>query len=157
MGGMPSRSHFDRAAAVCYRRKGESIQLMLVQTRSGQWTFPKGRIEAGESPWEAARREALEEAGVRGIVDSELLTVYPYEKRAADGRSVRQAVAAYLLQVETDDDIAEPGRNPAWFGPDEAKSRLGLGRNHPHKGLLAGVVEQAMEKITSDKVISADE
>jgi 8-oxo-dGTP pyrophosphatase MutT (NUDIX family) len=129
---------------------------MLVQTRNGQWTFPKGRIEAGESPWKAAQREALEEAGVRGHVDSDVLTVYPHETRSADGRSVPQTVAAYLLEVETDDDAAEAGRSPTWCGQDEAKRRLGLGRNRPHKGLLAGVVEQAMEKITSDKGDSVD-
>jgi 8-oxo-dGTP pyrophosphatase MutT (NUDIX family) len=148
---MPSRSPISRAAAVCYRRQGESLQFMLVQTRRGQWTFPKGRIEAGESPWMAAAREALEEAGVRGRITSDLLTTYPYEKRTADGHSTLQTVAAYLLQVDSDGDVAEPGRNPTWCDPDEAKRRLGLGRAPSLQKAHSRVIEEAIARLGSDK------
>jgi|GEM_PF-4495095 len=33
-----------------------------------RWTFPKGRLERGESPAQAAAREAREEAGISGRV-----------------------------------------------------------------------------------------
>jgi 8-oxo-dGTP pyrophosphatase MutT (NUDIX family) len=150
MDGVPFRSPVSRAAAVCYRRQGESLQFMLVQTRRGQWTFPKGRIEAGESPWRAAEREALEEAGVRGRIVPELLTTYPYEKCMADGGSVVQTVAAYLLHVESDRDTAEPWRNPTWFAPEEAKQRLGLGRGPSYREAHANVIDEACTRLASD-------
>lgn len=39
--------------------------LVLKPTYKGSWTIPGGQLEAdGETPWEACRRESLEEAGV---------------------------------------------------------------------------------------------
>jgi 8-oxo-dGTP pyrophosphatase MutT (NUDIX family) len=57
-----------RAAAVCLRRRRGRLQVLLVTSRSGHVTLPKGRIEDGEHPRETALREAGEEAGVRGVV-----------------------------------------------------------------------------------------
>jgi 8-oxo-dGTP pyrophosphatase MutT (NUDIX family) len=56
-----------RAAAVCLRRRRGRLQVLLVTSRSGHVTLPKGRIEDGEHPRETALREAGEEAGVRGV------------------------------------------------------------------------------------------
>jgi glycerate kinase len=137
----------DRAAAVCYRRQGESLEFLLVRTHAGGWTFPKGRIEVGESPWSAAEREALEEAGVRGRVGRDLLTTYPYEKRKADGRRIEQTVAAYLLEVESTSDAAEPGRSPTWFRPEEARQKLGLKRQSPFQEAHARLIDVACAKI----------
>ena len=39
-------------------------QVALVQNRKGYWGFPKGHIEKGETPLEAAKREIFEEAGI---------------------------------------------------------------------------------------------
>jgi 8-oxo-dGTP pyrophosphatase MutT (NUDIX family) len=149
-GGSPPGLAIDRAAAVCYRRHGQSLQFLLVQTDAGQWTFPKGRIEAGETPWQAAEREALEEAGVRGRVSSELLTTFLYEKRAASGRSLSQIVAAYRLQVESDSDPAEPGRTPTWFDPEEAKRKLELKRDPVYRQACARVIDEACTKLGRD-------
>jgi 8-oxo-dGTP pyrophosphatase MutT (NUDIX family) len=60
------------AAALCVRRKRGRLQLLLVTTRSGRATLPKGRVEAGEHPADTALREAREEAGVRGVVAAHL-------------------------------------------------------------------------------------
>ena len=42
----------------------------LVRTKNGHWTFPKGRVDQDATNADAAAREAFEEAGVRGSVDS---------------------------------------------------------------------------------------
>jgi len=39
--------------------------LLIRRADEGIWCFPKGRIEAGETPQEAAAREILEESGLR--------------------------------------------------------------------------------------------
>jgi HD-GYP domain-containing protein (c-di-GMP phosphodiesterase class II)/8-oxo-dGTP pyrophosphatase MutT (NUDIX family) len=49
------------AGGVVFSKSGE---VLLIQDRSGRWTFPKGHIEAGESPEQAALREIQEETGV---------------------------------------------------------------------------------------------
>lgn len=35
----------------------------MVRHRRRGWEFPGGHVEPGETPWQTARREALEEAG----------------------------------------------------------------------------------------------
>ncbi len=42
---------------------GENV--VLRRNRNGHWLFPKGHIEAGETPEDAAIREAAEELGLR--------------------------------------------------------------------------------------------
>ncbi len=54
-----------QVAAVCYRRRGLSVEFLLVNTNGGnKWTFPKGDPELSLSHCQAAEREAWEEAGV---------------------------------------------------------------------------------------------
>jgi 8-oxo-dGTP pyrophosphatase MutT (NUDIX family) len=61
-------------AVIPYRVHGRELEVVLVtSTNNGDWIPPKGRIEDGEQPWEAAAREAEEEAGVLGVVDEEPL------------------------------------------------------------------------------------
>ena len=138
----------DRVAAVCYRRVGQSVEFKLVRTKGGRrWTFPKGHVEKGEQPWAAAQREALEEAGVRGRIESQPLTTYPTEKRKADGRSVELTVAAYLMQVQSENDTPEPGRDPTWFPPDQAKQKLAENRPPQYQQAHAQVVNEACKKL----------
>jgi len=52
------------AGVLLWDRKGRL--LILNPTYKGGWTLPGGVIEAdGETPWEACRRETLEECGLR--------------------------------------------------------------------------------------------
>jgi 8-oxo-dGTP pyrophosphatase MutT (NUDIX family) len=56
------------AGFVVYRvRTGRREYLLVRDAKHGNWGFPKGHIEPGESELAAARREAREEAGLRGL------------------------------------------------------------------------------------------
>jgi 8-oxo-dGTP pyrophosphatase MutT (NUDIX family) len=57
------------AGSVAFRQ-GPSKPLFLVisSSRGGHWVLPKGHLEPGESPEEAALRELREEAGVTGEI-----------------------------------------------------------------------------------------
>jgi 8-oxo-dGTP pyrophosphatase MutT (NUDIX family) len=92
-----------RAAALCLRRKRGRWQLLLVTTRSGRPTLPKGRIEAGEKAAETALREAAEEAGVRGVV-----TGHVGSWRHGDAR---QHVEGYVVRVR---ETARPHPSERW-------------------------------------------
>src|SRR4029077_10223179 len=70
-----------QVAAVCYRRRGQSIEFLLVNTNGGgKWTFPKGDPESSLSHRQAAEREAWEEAGVRGDIESRHFCLYIHSK-----------------------------------------------------------------------------
>ena len=48
----------------------EPVRFALVTSRrTGRWVFPKGAIDEGMTPPEAATQEALEEAGLVGVAD----------------------------------------------------------------------------------------
>jgi len=53
----------------------------MVTSRSGRrWVFPKGLIDPGHTPAEAALIEAWEEAGVVGTLDPDPVGNYVYDK-----------------------------------------------------------------------------
>ncbi|MGH7766454.1 MAG: NUDIX hydrolase [Candidatus Binatia bacterium] len=113
-------------AAICYRRKNGKIEFLLVRAKSGDyWSFPKGHVEKepSELPWQAAQREAGEEAGVGGAIDTEPFTSYAYGKNNAR----EDDVAAYLMSVESERKPDEPEREPQWFSPERAIERLAAG------------------------------
>jgi 8-oxo-dGTP pyrophosphatase MutT (NUDIX family) len=115
------------AAAVCYRRTTNAVQFLLVRTKGGRyWTFPKGHIKKKERdrPWEAARREASEEAGVRGTVRQLPLAYYRYPAKGEKASGAHYRVAAYLLEVSGPLGVHEDGRDPTWCAAPEAKARL---------------------------------
>ncbi len=56
------------AGGVIFRRGPggpEAIEILLIQDSKSRWTIPKGHIEEGESPREAAEREIREETGLQ--------------------------------------------------------------------------------------------
>ena len=78
----------------------ENNKVLLVQVKSMKgrkiWTFPKGHIEQGETPRQAALREVLEETGYKASIIKPLLKVrYAFTLK---GRYVRKVVQWYLMK-----------------------------------------------------------
>jgi len=70
-----------QVAAVCYRWRGSSAEFLLVNTNGGgKWTFPKGDPHRHLSHSQAARREALEEAGGTGRIEPRHFHLYIHSK-----------------------------------------------------------------------------
>lgn len=118
---------FGAAGVVFVHRDGRGPEV-LVQLRSGwaheggTWSCPGGAIDEGESPLDAAMREAVEEVG-EPPVPWELLGEHVFEP-AADWRYTTAVVAVperfgTSRNFETDD--------VRWVAPDEVEA-LGL---HP--------------------------
>jgi 8-oxo-dGTP diphosphatase len=51
------------AGGIVVRRDGDETQFLLVHRPRGDWTFPKGKNERGETDEDAALREVEEETG----------------------------------------------------------------------------------------------
>jgi len=71
---------FDQSAVIPYRKVDSRIEIMLVSTRQGNWTIPKGIIEDDLTPQSSAAKEALEEAGITGKVKKKKVGTYKYNK-----------------------------------------------------------------------------
>lgn len=99
-------------------------KILVLQALTGDWVLPKGKLEAGESPAEAAVREAREEAGVRATVVSRLGST-SYTRELAS-RPVEKTVHWFLMEAtDTQIQAAEHEfRGAEWVTVDEAASRL---------------------------------
>ncbi|MEO9885976.1 MAG: NUDIX domain-containing protein [Balneola sp.] len=72
---------YNQSAVIPYIKNINSIDIVLVSSRSKNgWIFPKGVIEKNMTPEQSALKEAEEEAGVTGIVQSEFIDYYTYQK-----------------------------------------------------------------------------
>jgi 8-oxo-dGTP pyrophosphatase MutT (NUDIX family) len=91
-----------QVAALPYRfsnEAGRTIEVMLVTSfRSRRWIIPKGDVDGGMAPHEAAEKEALEEAGVRGRIDKSVTGSFCYNKER-NGVSQEMPVDVYALEV----------------------------------------------------------
>jgi 8-oxo-dGTP pyrophosphatase MutT (NUDIX family) len=140
----------EEVAAVCYRIRRRSIEFLLVQTRGGRWTFPKGGTEPGLTQAQAAAIEAFEEAGVHGRMEEVSFARYLKDRSRARPRASgirKSAVNAYLCEVLRLSSPQEPKRNRTWFSPDKAKRRLREGRKPDYGSELARVVDRATDRI----------
>ena len=140
-------SRGSHVAAVCYRQSEHGIQFLLVRTRAGKWTFPKGRVEGDPSRAAAAAREAYEEAGVFGRVESQPIGRYLHTKQEHFHFDEHE-VDAHLCEVIRTVPPEELHRDPTWFDVDKAKRRLRENRKPKYAQEIARIVDQAVEHIS---------
>ncbi|MCL5427680.1 MAG: NUDIX domain-containing protein [Candidatus Marsarchaeota archaeon] len=63
---MPYLTRFEYSAgAFVFLRRGEGFRLLILRKDNGEYDIPKGHVESGESPEDAAIREIREETGIR--------------------------------------------------------------------------------------------
>jgi 8-oxo-dGTP diphosphatase len=85
------------------------------------WTTPGGRVEVGESPFAALRREVLEESGLN-VVEDGLVGVY-FKPLKDDLVLLLRARVLGRNPWQPNDEISEMG----YFGRDELPEPMGLG------------------------------
>ena len=70
------------AGAVCWREIGKDLMVAIIHRgRYQDWSFPKGKVDSGETLAEAAVREIKEETGLKVKLGVPLSTVsYPIDK-----------------------------------------------------------------------------
>jgi len=97
-------------------------RVCMVTSRNGRrWVVPKGQIDAGHTPGEAALVEAWEEAGLVGVLDPEPVGSYVYEKLGRD----HHVLVYRMLVTEARDHWPESAvRQRLWLSPDDAIDRI---------------------------------
>jgi 8-oxo-dGTP diphosphatase len=99
-----------------------AIEVVLVhRPKYDDWSFPKGKVEAGETDEAAAAREVLEETGFECRLDEELPAV-----EYVDGRGRPKRVRYWLMTV-----VAGTAQIPndevddlRWLSPADASTLL---------------------------------
>lgn len=89
-----------QSAVIPYRFKPGKLEILIISSlKKKNWIIPKGFVEDGISAQESAEKEAYEEAGVKGIVQSNLFGTY-YQKKW--GGNCRIEVYAMSVNQELD-------------------------------------------------------
>jgi 8-oxo-dGTP pyrophosphatase MutT (NUDIX family) len=139
----------EQVAAICYRIGKSGIEFLLVHTRGGRWTFPKGSVESGLTHAQSAALEAFEEAGVHGRIEEAAFARYVRIKPGDNRHSaeIEIVINAHLCEVSRLVAPEEADRNPTWFLADKAKRRLRADRATDYGEDLARIVDRAVARI----------
>lgn len=81
-------------------KSGKLRVLMVTSRDTGRWVMPKGWLMDGKKPWQAAKIEALEEAGATGFISDEPIGIYTYKKRLPDRSRINCTVTVYPMMVD---------------------------------------------------------
>jgi 8-oxo-dGTP pyrophosphatase MutT (NUDIX family) len=113
-----SLSWIPQAAAIPLR---QGRVCLITSSSRRRWVIPKGLIDPGKTAAEIALQEAWEEAGLVGVLRSDPVGSYFYEKYGGTCH-----VAVFLMTVtETADQWPEQAlRERAWLDPREAIQRI---------------------------------
>ncbi len=124
-------------AVVFYRNPDGKIEYLLIQnSKSKTWGFPKGVIDSGEKLEEAALREAKEEAGLENLIliDGFKETSHYFLKAKYDyqikmgfkiGQTVLKFVTYFLAETKNKEvKLSFEHSDYAWLEIDEASEKL---------------------------------
>jgi 8-oxo-dGTP diphosphatase len=136
------------AGGVVWRERspGEVEVAIVRRPRYEDWTLPKGKLKAGESPVQAAIREVFEETGVEGVPQVRLpsveyLTGEPGQYKTVDFWSMRSRAD---LGRAADDEVSEV----RWVTSRVAGGLLTYAHD---RGLLAAFL--ALPRITAEVLL----
>lgn len=91
----------------------EEDRLLITQRTSGFWEFPGGKLEQGESPRQALKRELMEELGVSVLVGDQLMIVDHSDNHR------RIILHTFFCSLESGRPTAVDVVDLAWVRPDE--------------------------------------
>ncbi len=114
--------------ALPWRMSDGVLEILLITTRNTRrWIVPKGWPIEGLSPREAVAREALEEAGIEGMVARKPLGWFSYDKLRKSGELLPCKVQVFAMQVtgQLDDWPEKAVRTVRWVTPQQAMTHVG--------------------------------
>jgi 8-oxo-dGTP pyrophosphatase MutT (NUDIX family) len=121
----------------------EPLVLLVHRPKYNDWSFPKGKLDPGETIEETAIREVREETGLECRISRELEAVrYTYENRNGERRP---KVVYYFLMERASGSLAVNNfeiDRAEWFRPGEAMRVLGYEHD---KQLLASLIASDLE------------
>jgi 8-oxo-dGTP pyrophosphatase MutT (NUDIX family) len=120
-----------QAAVIPFRGSGKKLEICLIRRKgSKKWGIPKGFVERGDTIKDAALKEALEEAGLKGRLVGDAVGTYEYRKWGT-----KLDVTVYLMEVQEEEDEWDEAdiRDRQWASFEDAAEKL---EQHPVQPLI---------------------
>ncbi|MEJ2617744.1 MAG: NUDIX hydrolase [Ignavibacteriaceae bacterium] len=116
--------NFNQSGVVPYRKKDNGYEVLLITSiKKKRWIVPKGYVEFNLTPFESAKKEAFEEAGIIGSNETIELGSYSVNKSIG-----KQYIKMFSMEViEVLDDYPEKNlRKRKWYSLKEAAKTVSL-------------------------------
>jgi 8-oxo-dGTP pyrophosphatase MutT (NUDIX family) len=141
------------AGGIVFRRGADGVpRFLLIRDSYSNWGFPKGHLEEGELPADAAVRETAEETGLQGLRLHGPIRVIDWHFRFR-GRHIHKYCHFFLLESPEGDPIPQRDEGITacrWCALDEALQVLSYDNA---RGVLkrAGEMERALVAIAAGR------
>ena len=114
------------SGGIIARLAQDKLKILLIKDSYGRWTWPKGKIENGESKEAAAKREIAEEVGLSSIDMIRELDKIEYVYKLKD-QPIFKTVYLFLFELVKDEKLApleKEIQDAVWASPSEALEKL---------------------------------
>ena len=121
---MKLQVNFNQSAVIPYRLSKNGLEILLITSlKKKHWIVPKGYVEFNLTPFESAKKEAYEEAGILG--SNETIEVGTFKLNKPVGTCL---IKVFTMEVhEVLDDYPEKNdRKRKWFTPEEASGAIAI-------------------------------
>ena len=114
------------AGGLVVNREGK---ILLVNQRGSSWSLPKGHVDLGEEPLDAAIREINEESGISELQFIKTLGAYgryKIGKNTSEDKTEWKVLLFFLFKTKQNELNPKDPQNPQarWVHPDEVEALL---------------------------------
>jgi len=114
------------AGGIVVKGEKENLQVLLIKDRFGHWTWPKGHIEKGETPDQAALREIEEETGLKKL---EIIKEIGRQEYWFTHGTKKRLKTVYIFLIKALEDEAlkiqtSEIQAAKWFSPQDAIKKI---------------------------------
>ena len=132
--------NFNQSGVIPYRKKSGELQILLITSiKRKKWILPKGYIEFNLSPFESAKKEAYEEAGVIGA--NETVELGSFMMNRSIGHCNIKIFSMEVIEV-LDEYPEKNVRKRKWFPVKEAAENIDIPE-------VSGMILSLSDKIRS--------
>jgi ADP-ribose pyrophosphatase YjhB (NUDIX family) len=116
--------NFNQSGVIPYRKRNNEIEILLITSlKKKNWIIPKGFIEFNLTPFESAKKEAYEEAGVKGTNETVELGVFKIKKKT--GLCIIKIFSMEVSEV-LEEYPEKNQRKRKWFSVREAADNISI-------------------------------